>query len=131
METKAKKAKKPSHSPYDTIQVDLQKQKDLLLAEAGEAIGAGLTPNPENLPDTSDQATAEADQYFLLRLREREQKLLKKIDEALDRISNKTFGTCESCGEKIGIKRLKARPVTTLCIDCKTNQEEEEKTRET
>jgi len=55
---------------------------------------------------------------------------LKKIDEALDRINNGTFGICESCGEEISIKRIKARPVTTLCIDCKTKQEEEEKNRQ-
>ncbi len=59
-----------------------------------------------------------------------DEKLLKKIDEALDRITNGTFGICESCGEEIGLKRLKARPVTTLCIECKTRQEEEEKIRQ-
>jgi DnaK suppressor protein len=66
----------------------------------------------------------------MLRLKEREQKLLKKIDEALDRIAQGTFGVCESCGGEIGFKRLKARPVTTLCIDCKTRQEEDEKVRQ-
>jgi DnaK suppressor protein len=78
----------------------------------------------------SDQATAEADQNFFIRLREREQRLLKKIDEAIDRINNGTFGICESCGGEISFKRLKARPVTTLCIDCKTKQEAEEKIRQ-
>jgi DnaK suppressor protein len=56
--------------------------------------------------------------------------LLKKIDEALERINNGTFGICESCGEEISLKRLEARPVTTLCIDCKTRQEADEKIRE-
>jgi DnaK suppressor protein len=71
-----------------------------------------------------------ADQNFMLRLKEREQKLLKKIDEALDRITQGTFGICESCGGEISFKRLKARPVTTLCIECKTKQEEDEKVRQ-
>jgi RNA polymerase-binding transcription factor len=132
MVAKPKKEKKTeTNNKYEEIQKDLQKQRSVLLAEAGETIGtAGLSPAPENLPDTSDQASAEADQFFLLRLREREQKLLKKIDDALDRIANNTFGICERCGGEIGYKRLKARPVTTLCIDCKTKQEEEEKIRE-
>lgn len=130
MTAKPKKAKKPEKNRFDDIHTDLQRQRALLLEEAGEAIGGGLSPSPENLPDTSDQASAEAEQFFILRLREREQKLLKKIDEALDRIVNGTFGICERCGGEIGYKRLKARPVTTLCIDCKTKQEEEEKMRE-
>jgi DnaK suppressor protein len=132
MVAKPKKGSKTESNKYEEIQKDLQKQRSVLLAEAGETIGTGgLSPQPENLPDTSDQASAEADQFFLLRLREREQKLLKKIDEALDRIANNTYGICERCGGEIGYKRLKARPVTTLCIDCKTKQEEEEKIRET
>ena len=131
MVEKDRKTKKASEGKFEEIRKDLEKQKALLLAESGEIIVGGLNPSTENLPDMNDQATAEADQYFLLRLREREQKLLKKIDEALERIANGTFGICESCGEDIAYKRLKARPVTTLCIDCKTKQEEEEKIRET
>jgi DnaK suppressor protein len=129
MVPRAKKGKKIQASKYEEIQKDLAKQRSVLLEEAGELIAEGLNPMSENIPDMSDQASAEADQYFLLRLREREQKLLKKIDEALERITRGTFGICEHCGEEIGLKRLKARPVTTLCIDCKTKQEEEEKIR--
>jgi len=81
-------------------------------------------------PDPTDQATIEEEYALELRARERERKLLKKIDEALDRMANGTFGVCESCGGEIGIKRLKARPVTTLCIECKTKQEEDEKVRQ-
>src|SRR6266699_684050 len=106
-----KKAKKELKK-YDEIKKDLEKQKTALLAEAGEII-----TGTENFPDLGDQATAETDQNFILRLKEREQKLLKKIDEALERITTDTFGICESCGKEIGFKRLKARPVTTLCID--------------
>ncbi|OGW58727.1 MAG: RNA polymerase-binding protein DksA [Nitrospirae bacterium RIFCSPHIGHO2_02_FULL_42_12] len=115
---------------YEDIRNDLEKQKVALLAEAGVIIGGGLNPEKLNFPDVTDQAAAEADKNFTLRLREREQKLLKKIDEAIDRIANGTFGICENCGEEISYKRLKARPVTTYCIECKTKQEEEEKLRE-
>ncbi len=117
-------------SKYEEIKRDLEKQRALLLAEAGVIIGGGLNPDKLNFPDLTDQATAEADKNFILRLREREQKLLKKIDQALDRIANGTFGICESCGEEISYKRLKARPVATYCIECKIRQEEEEKFRE-
>jgi DnaK suppressor protein len=63
----------------------------------------------------------------VLRIRDRERKLIFKIQEALTRIDEGTFGICEECGEEIGIERLKARPVTTLCIECKSSQEVEEK----
>lgn len=115
--------------PYAKIKILLEKQKAALLAEAGETISESLQPDVENFPDPGDLATRESDRNFLLRLRGREQRLLKKIDEALERIENGTFGICEGCGAKIGMKRLEARPVTTLCIECKTQQEEEEKHR--
>jgi DnaK suppressor protein len=81
------------------------------------------------LPDVSDQASAEIDQNFSMRIRDRERKLLKKIEEALERMDAATYGTCEHCGGDIPYKRLKARPVTTLCIECKTLQEQEEQAR--
>jgi DnaK suppressor protein len=65
----------------------------------------------------------------LLRMRDRERKLLSKIDEAVARIQDGSYGLCEECGGAIGIERLKARPVTTLCIDCKSSQEAREKGR--
>ena len=111
------------------IKKKLEGQRAELLAEAGETISGGLKPEKENYADLGDQASAESDRNLLLRLRGREQRLLKKIDEALKRIEDGTFGICEECGEKIAVKRLQARPVTTLCIDCKTVQEEEEKLR--
>lgn len=119
-------AKKPA-GKYASIRADLQRQRIELLNEAGEALIN--RQEIESFPDLSDQATAEVDQNFELRLKERDQKLLKKIDEALDRIATKTYGICERCGEEIPFKRLKARPVTTLCIECKTQQEQEEKIR--
>lgn len=124
------KKKERVTNPYEEIKKDLEKQKETLLADAGVILGSGLNQGNETLTDLGDQASAEADQNFILRLREREQKLLKKIDEAIDRINEGTFGVCESCGGEISVKRLKARPVTTLCIDCKTKQEAEEKIRQ-
>jgi DnaK suppressor protein len=125
----AKRSSKTS-SPgkkYTAIRRDLERQRKAMLAEVGE----GLTnPNgQEALPDVSDQASAEADQNFSLRIREREQRLIKKIDEALDRMNQNTYGICERCEEEIPYPRLKARPVTTLCINCKTLEEQEEKIR--
>jgi DnaK suppressor protein len=121
---------KQEKSNFEEIRRDLEKQKETILAEAGVVIGGGLSATSENFSDLGDQATAEADQNFFIRLREREQRLLKKIDEAIDRINSGTFGICESCGGEISFKRLKARPVTTLCIECKTKQEAEEKIRQ-
>ncbi|OGW51132.1 MAG: hypothetical protein A2V62_02055 [Nitrospirae bacterium RBG_19FT_COMBO_58_9] len=106
---------------------DLERQRKAILAEAVEGLA---NPNgQEALPDVSDQASAEADQNFSMRIREREQRLVKKIDEALDRIDQNTYGICERCEEEIPYPRLKARPVTTLCINCKTLEEQEEKIR--
>ncbi len=127
---KEKKRRDTKEGKYDEIKKDLERQKAVLLAESGEIITGGLNPGMENFPDMTDQASAETDQNFTLRLREREQKLLKKIDEALERIINGSFGVCESCGGEISSKRLEARPVTTLCIECKTRQEADEKIRE-
>ncbi|MEW6107557.1 MAG: RNA polymerase-binding protein DksA [Nitrospirota bacterium] len=110
------------------IRTNLLSQKESLLSEAVVALNE--LPGQTVFPDLGDQASAETDRNFMLRLRGREQRLLKKIEEAIDRIENGTFGICEDCGEEIDIKRLEARPVTTMCIDCKTLQEEEEKLRE-
>lgn len=107
------------------IQHNLQIQKESLLKEASETLH--ILPGELNYPDMGDQATAETDRNFMLRLRDRDRGLLKKIDQTIDRIKSKVYGYCEACGEEIGIKRLQARPVTTLCVDCKTEQEEEER----
>ena len=125
MATKKNKADK-----YDEIKLDLEGQRSALLQEAGILIGEGLNPDKINFPDVTDQASAEVEKNFAIRLRERERKLLKKIDEAIERIEKGTFGICDGCGEVIGYNRIKARPVTTYCIECKTQQEEDEKLRE-
>lgn len=117
----AKKAK------YPDIRRDLERQRAAILDEVGEVLTN--RPDLEAFPDVSDQASAEVDQNFSMRIREREQKLLKKIDEALDRMNAATYGICERCGGDIPYKRLKARPVTTLCIECKTLEEQEERAR--
>ncbi len=110
------------------IRLKLLRQRATLLNEAESALNE--LPGQTIFPDLGDQATAETDRNFMLRLRGREQRLLKKIDEAIDRIENGTFGICDDCGNEIDVKRLEARPVTTMCIECKTLQEEEERLRE-
>jgi DnaK suppressor protein len=82
-----------------------------------------------NFPDPNDRATQESEFSLELRTRDRERKLIKKIDEALDRLDNHDYGYCEACGVEIGIRRLEARPTATLCIDCKTLDEIREKQR--
>jgi DnaK suppressor protein len=110
------------------IRKKLIARRETLLAEAEEALNE--LPGQTVFPDLGDQATAEIDRNFMLRLRGRERKLLKKIEDAIDRIDQGTFGICDKCGEDINLKRLEARPVTSMCIDCKTQQEEEEKLME-
>jgi DnaK suppressor protein len=77
--------------------------------------------------DPMDQASDQFETDFLLRLRDRESRLMVKIKEALEKIENGTFGMCEECGEAIALKRLRARPMATLCIHCKHEQEALEK----
>jgi DnaK suppressor protein len=106
----------------------LQSRLDELLKEAEQTV-SGMTDSKENFPDPTDRAALESDRNFLLRIRDRERKLIAKIREALDRFEDGTYGICESCGEDISEKRLVARPMTTLCIDCKKRQEAMEKSR--
>ena len=110
----------------DDFRQILQNQLKDLLNEAGKTM-AVMTDEKENLADPADLATAESERNFELRIRDRERKLIKKINEAIERIDEGLFGVCDSCEEEIGTARLKARPVTTLCIDCKTEQERQEK----
>ena len=104
----------------------LHKRLQELLSHADETV-SGMTEQKENFPDPTDRATLESDRNFMLRIRDREHKLIKKVKKALERIENGTFGICEKCGDDISIERLKARPVTTQCIDCKTKEEAFEK----
>jgi DnaK suppressor protein len=104
----------------------LTNQLEELLSQADNTV-SGMTIPKENFPDPTDRAALEADRNFMLRIRDRESKLIKKIKKTLERIENGTFGICETCGEDISIKRLKARPVTSQCIDCKSKEEALEK----
>ncbi len=97
-----------------------------LLEDAGKTVSE-MTVTKENFPDPNDRASLEADRNFELRIRDRERKLIAKMQEAIRRIDDGTFGTCDDCGGAISEKRLLARPVTTQCIDCKTKQEKIEK----
>jgi len=80
-----------------------------------------------NFPDPTDRATQESEFSLELRTRDRERKLIKKIDEALSNIESGDYGYCETCGVEIGLRRLEARPTATQCIDCKTLDELREK----
>ena len=82
------------------------------------------------LADINDQASLESERSFELRIRDRERKLISKVHEALKKIEEGSYGVCESCGEAIAVKRLLARPVTTLCINCKSEMEAEERREE-
>ncbi|WP_432737246.1 RNA polymerase-binding protein DksA [Maridesulfovibrio sp. FT414] len=106
----------------------LNKMLDDILQKGQETI-EDMNESGENYADPADRATAESDRAFTLRLRDRERKLIKKIQRAIQRIDDGDFGICHSCGDDISVARLKARPVTTLCIACKSRQEEDEKNR--
>jgi len=104
----------------------LTQEINKLLSEAGKTVSE-MTSDKETYPDPSDRASLESDRNFELRIRDRERKLIQKMREAIQRIDDGTYGICQSCGGEISEKRLIARPVTTLCIDCKTKQEKLEK----
>lgn len=104
----------------------LQLQLDELVREAGKTVSE-MTDEKTNFPDPTDRASLESDRNFELRIRDRERKLIVKIREAIERIDSGEFGICESCEEEISESRLRARPVTTLCIECKMEQERQEK----
>lgn len=119
-------------------QKDLARFKQVLLNEKQEVLRKAVkTLNEEakvdvnELPDEIDLASSEYLQSLALRLRDREKTYLNKVEAALKKIDNGEFGICENCGEEISIKRLEARPVTTLCIRCKEDQEREERIRVT
>lgn len=105
----------------------LLQQKKELLEQARKTVSS-LSQEGEEVPaDPADRATLEADRNFLLRIRDRERKLLAKIDEALEKIENGTYGICELCGNEIEEERLRARPVASYCIECKRKLEALEK----
>jgi DnaK suppressor protein len=107
----------------------LEKRLEELYEEAERAV-EGMSDLRTNVPDPTDRASLESDRNFMLRIRDRERKLILKIREALQRIEDGEFGICDSCGDDISVERLEARPVTTLCIECKRRQEASERIRE-
>jgi DnaK suppressor protein len=104
----------------------LNQQLESLLQDVGKTVSEMTIENP-NFPDPTDRASLESDRNFELRIRDRERMLIHKIRQALERIKDGSFGPCESSDDQIGRERLRARPVTTLCIECKTEQERQEK----
>lgn len=98
-----------------------------LVDEAEKTVNGMGNDRDGDFPDPTDRASFESDRNFLLRIKDRERKLITKIKEALERIENGTYGLCESCGRPISEKRLMVRPVTTECIECKTEEEQKER----
>ena len=104
----------------------LQNWKNELMEEVDRTVGH-MKDDAANFPDPADRASQEEEFSLELRTRDRERKLIKKIDESMNMLDSKDYGYCETCGVEIGIKRLEARPTATQCIDCKSLDEIKEK----
>ncbi|CAM4456599.1 MAG: RNA polymerase-binding transcription factor DksA [Legionellaceae bacterium] len=104
----------------------LKQRKYELMEEAGRTVHH-MQDEAANFPDPNDRATQEEEFSIELRTRDRERKLIKKIEEAIQKIENDDYGYCDVCGIEIGIRRLEARPTANLCIDCKTIDEMKER----
>jgi DnaK suppressor protein len=126
MATKAEKIQPMKPEKVRFFRYLLTQKMNELLDEAEKTV-SDMTTGKENFPDPNDRATLESDRNFELRIRDRERKLLVKIQEAIKRLDDGVFGICNDCGGPISEKRLIARPVTTQCIDCKTKQEKLER----
>jgi DnaK suppressor protein len=98
-----------------------------LRGDAGRTVTEMTNDANGNYPDPNDRASLESDRNFELRIRDRERKLILKMEEAIQRLDDGVYGICDVCVGPISAKRLMARPVTTLCIDCKMKQEKMEK----
>lgn len=104
----------------------LHNWKDDLMQEVDRTVHH-MQDEAANFPDPNDRATQESEFSLELRTRDRERKLIKKIEEALENLERGEYGYCETCGVEIGLRRLEARPTATQCIDCKTLDELREK----
>ncbi len=104
----------------------LRNWKSELMQEVDRTV-SHMKDEAANFPDPADRATQEEEFSLELRTRDRERKLIKKIDSTIERIEQDDYGFCDACGVEIGIKRLEARPTANLCIDCKTLDEIKEK----
>jgi DnaK suppressor protein len=105
----------------------LEEHRDDLLEANRRTLAGDIHLDPDDFPDEIDTASSEQNLAFQGRLRERERGLLSKIIQALQKIDDGIYGECEACGEAIGLKRIQARPVAELCIDCKAEQEQLER----
>ncbi len=105
----------------------LESQLAALVGQGERAVHQMVGEPGDEIPDPNDRATVEEGRNWSLRLRDRDRKLISKIQQALARLEEGTFGTCTSCGQAIAPARLRARPVTDQCIDCKTEAERVER----
>ncbi len=117
-----------SKKELEKFQELLEDKRKVVLERARQMLSEGMVLDANDLPDEMDLASSEYIQSFEFRLRGREKSLLTKLDHALKKIEDGSFGVCEICDEPIGKKRLEARPETSLCIKCKEDQEREERT---
>src|SRR4030088_3347662 len=116
--------KKKELNRFKTI---LEEKKDEILRNAKRTLNEDMTLDVDDLPDEMDLASSEYLQSFTFRLRGRDKAYSEKINKALERIDNGTFGVCQEWAEVVAVKRLEARPETTLCIRCKEDQERADK----
>jgi DnaK suppressor protein len=126
--TSASPSKALNKKELKRFQEMLEEKRKIVVERARQMLSEGMVLDANDLPDEMDLASSEYIQSFEFRLRGREKSLLSKLDLALKKIDDGTFGICEICDEPIGKKRLEARPETSLCIKCKEDQEREERT---
>lgn len=126
--TAASQSKALNKKELKKFQELLEEKRKVVVERARQMLSEGMVLDANDLPDEMDLASSEYIQSFEFRLRGREKSLLNKLDLALKKIDDGTFGICEICEEPIGKKRLEARPETSLCIKCKEDQEREERT---
>lgn len=121
------KSEAPKKSDLKRFKLILEEKREALVKAAQESLQEDMKLDTNDLPDEMDLAASEYLQSFTFRLRGRERFFLDKIDQALKRIEDGSFGICDTCEEPISVKRLEARPETTLCIRCKEDQERHER----
>ncbi len=126
--TTATQSKSLTKKELKKFQELLEDKRKVVIDRARQMLSEGMVLDANDLPDEMDLASSEYIQSFEFRLRGREKSLLSKLDHALKKIEDGSFGICEICDEAIGKKRLEARPETSLCIKCKEDQEREERT---
>ena len=107
----------------DRCRKTLLEQRERILGNVDRVWTGELDLDPDDFPDEMDAALAESSLSFTGQIRERELRLLNKIEKSLKKIEQGSYGQCQGCGEEIGMRRLRARPVASLCIDCKDEQE--------